>query len=196
MQDIQPPINRCLASACVRLSRIFRMISSISASARSRPSTVCFRLRARARRELRSPTNHVDTMSYELGQHFLQSEFSRLSINECQEDNREGRLQWRKLIKLIENHIGIRVTFQLNDQPNRFLQIAFIANAGDSFDLIAVDQISDFLNHPVSGLLVWNLRNENSGPVTFLTLPSCSGPSGQWYSVLFGSHARFPSDRR
>ena len=143
---------------------------------------MCFRLRARARRSVRR--RYVDTMSYELGQHFLQSEFSRLSINECQEDNREGRLQWRKLIKLIENHIGIASRFSsMTNEPvpsNRFHR-----ECRNSFDLIAVDQISDFLNHPSPGLLVW--ISETRILDRLPTLPSCSEPSGQWYSVLFGS---------
>ena len=57
----------------------------------------------------------------------LKLQHPRLAIDQRQKDDRKRVLQRRELIELVEHDLGIGVPLQLEDQPHRLLQIAFVA---------------------------------------------------------------------
>ena len=85
------------------------MISSMLASASSKPSTVCFRRRALFSRNCVRPANHRHPMPQKLFQKLLQRAGPRLAIDQGQQNDRKRVLQRRKLIKLIQHDLGIGI---------------------------------------------------------------------------------------
>ncbi len=82
----------------------------------------------------------VDAVPNELLQHLLERQHARLAVDQRQQDDRERVLQRRELVELVEHHVGIGVALELDDQPHRLLEIAFVANGGDAGDFALVDR--------------------------------------------------------
>ncbi len=78
--------------------------------------------------KLRPTTDHRDPMPNELFQYLFEVQLARFAVDQRQKDKRERLLQRRELVQLIQDHFGIGITFDLDDQPNRFLQITLVAN--------------------------------------------------------------------
>ena len=88
-------------------------------------------------------------------------QLTRFSVDQRQENDGEGRLQRRELIQLVQQNVGIGIPLQLDHQTDRFLQITLVADPGNAFDLVAVNQVGNLLNDTVTRLLVGNLRDQN-----------------------------------
>ena len=154
-------ISRSLASGWVDEVRITRITSSMLAWASNRPSTVCFRCRAWPE-ELGAAANHRQPVADELFQQALERQHPRLAVDQGQEDDREGVLQPRELVELVEHDFRVGVALQLQDQPHGLLQIALVADGGDAGDPPFVDQRGDPLFDAVAGLLVGNFVDHDA----------------------------------
>ena len=95
----------------------------------------------------------------------LESEHTRLAVDQGQEDQREGVLQRRELVKLVEHHLGIGVALQLQDQAHRLLQVAFVPHGGNAGDLALVHQGGDPLFDAVAGLLEGDLADDDAAAI-------------------------------
>ena len=111
--------------------------------------------------ELRAAANDRDAVADELFQQLLERQRPRLAVDQRQEDQREGVLQRRELVELVEHDLGVGVALDLQDQPHRLFQIALVADRRDAFDLVVVDQIGDAFFDAVAGLLVGNFVDDD-----------------------------------
>ena len=107
--------------------------------------------------KLRAAADHRLAVANELLQQFLERQHPRLAVDQRQEDQREGVLQRRELVELIEHDLGIGVAFQLANQADRLFQVALVADAGNAGDLPLVHQRRDAFFDAVAGLLEGNL---------------------------------------
>ena len=71
-----------------------------------------------------------------------QAELARLSVDDRQHDDAEADLQLRLLVQVVENHLGLFAALQLEDDAHA-VAVALIANVGNAFDLLFVDQRGD-----------------------------------------------------
>ena len=94
-----------------------------------------FALPRAGQQKLRSPADHRLAVAEKFLQQVLERQRSRLAVDRRQEVQREGVLQRRELVKLIEHDLGIGVAFQIADQSYRFLQVALVAHAGKAGNL-------------------------------------------------------------
>src|SRR5690606_3079268 len=60
-------------------------------------------------------------------QHPLKRQKLWLAVDDGDADNSERRLQWRQLIKLVQDHLRNRVTLELDDHTNSFA-VRFVAD--------------------------------------------------------------------
>ena len=90
--------------------------------------------------ELRPAADHRHAVPDELLQQLLERQHPRLAVDQRQEDERERVLQRRELVELVEHDVGIGVALQLDHQPDRLLQVALVADAGDARDPAFVDR--------------------------------------------------------
>jgi len=103
--------------------------------------------------ELGAAADHRHAMTDELLQHVLQVAEPRLAVDQRQQDDRDRILQRRELVQLVQDHVGVRVPFDVDGDPHRLLQIAQILDCRNPFDLVAVDQFADPFYDPVAVLL-------------------------------------------
>ena len=78
---------------------------------------------------LRPPANDRHAMANEFVQQFLDRHQTWFAVDQGQQDDREGVLKRRKLVQLIENHVGIRIPLEVNHKPHGFLQIALVPDS-------------------------------------------------------------------
>ena len=100
---------------------MMRMISSMLASASSRPSTVCLPLAGLAQQELRAAADDRHPVPQELLQQLLERAGPRLAVDQRQQDDRERVLQRRELIELVQHDLGIGVALEVDDDVHRLL---------------------------------------------------------------------------
>ena len=127
---------------------------------------------------LSAAADHNHPMPQELLQHVLERQDPRLPVDECQKDQRERRLERGKLVELVEHHVGIGVSLQLQDQADRIVEIALVADRGDAPDAIVVDEFGDLLLDRVAGLLVGDLGDDDPVAVLAKLLDMRPGPKG------------------
>ena len=77
------------------------------------------------------------------------------------------------MIELIENHLWICVTLDVDHKTHRFVQVALIADAGDALDAVAIDERRNSFNHPVTKLLIGNLGDDDSCAILGHLLDGC-----------------------
>ena len=116
-------------------------------------------LSRRSQQELGSASNHGHAMPDKLLNEFFDAQFAWLAIHQRKHVDGERLLQGRELIELIENNVRIRILLDLDDDSNRFLQIAFIANRRDTLDLFASNEIRNPFDDPIAKLLIGNLAD-------------------------------------
>ena len=134
------PIKPSFASACVRELRIMRMISSMFASANKRPSTVCLRRRALASRNCVRRRITVIRCRMNSSSNSLKFSSRGLPSTSARKMMREGILQRRELVELIQDDFRIGIALDFDHQPYRLFQIAFVANLRNPLDTTLLDQ--------------------------------------------------------
>ena len=63
-------------------------------------------------------------------------------MDDGQHDDAEGGLQLGLLVELVEQHLGVLVPLELDDDPHPFA-VRFVADIGDPLDLLLLDQVGD-----------------------------------------------------
>ena len=92
------------------------MISSMLASATSKPSTMCLRRAGSSSQEFGPPANHVTRCRMNSAKICLIVELARLAIDQREKDHRERSLQRRELIQLIQDDVGFGVALDIDQQ--------------------------------------------------------------------------------
>ena len=122
---------------------------------------------------LRAAADHDHPVAEEFLHQSLEGEHPGLAVHQGQEDDRDGVLERRELVELVEHDLGVDVPLlvaglELQHDADRLLQVALVADRGDAADPLLVDQLRDPLHDPVARLLVGDLADHDAVPVADL----------------------------
>ena len=112
--------------------------------------------------ELRASAYDDCPMANELVKHRLERHHPGLAIDQSQQIDGKRILQWRELIELVQHNVRIRISFEFNNQPHGLFQIAFVANAADSWNASVSDQRRDLFHDAIALCLIRNLTNDDA----------------------------------
>ena len=112
--------------------------------------------------ELSSSSNYFHTVTYVLFQHLLEIQRSRLTIYQGQQDDRNGLLKIGVFVEKVQYNIRILISFNIDDNSDRFFEIGLVPDSRNTFDPTVIDQTSDFFNDAVAVLMERNLRNNDA----------------------------------
>ena len=93
-------------------------------------------------------------------QQLAQVEDLRLTIYQCHGIDTEHRFHLGLLVQVIEHHLGIFATAQLNHHAHPFF-IRFVAQLGDAFNFLVFHQLGDLLNQPRLVHLIRDLGDDD-----------------------------------
>ena len=99
-----------------------------------------------AQQELGAPADDLLAEGDERPQHVDQRQHFRLAAVERHHVGAERRLQRREAIELVEDHVGIGVALQLDDDAVA-LAVAFVADVGNALDALVAHQLGHLLDH-------------------------------------------------
>src|SRR5438067_10391093 len=83
--------------------------------------------------------NHIDAVLDEVLDGGDQAQLARLAVDDREIDDAEADLKLRVLVEVVENDVGLFAALQLEDDAHA-VAIALVANLGDTFDFLVVDQ--------------------------------------------------------
>src|SRR5438477_1848570 len=89
--------------------------------------------------------HNVDAVLDEVFDGLDDAHFAGLSIDHREQDHREALLHLRVLEELVENDLRLGPAFEFDDDAHA-VAIGFVANVGDVFDLLIVNQRRDALD--------------------------------------------------
>ena len=92
-----------------------------------------------------APLDRLDPEVEEHLEHPAQGEQDRLALDQRQHVGVEVALQRCELEEVVEHHLGIGIPAQLDHDPHA-IAVAFVADVGDAFEFLVVDQLGDSLN--------------------------------------------------
>ena len=92
--------------------------------------------------------------------HVDQAQLARLAVDDGQHDDAEADLQLRVLVEVVEDHFGLLAALQLEHDAHA-VAVALVADFGDAFDLLLVDQRGGVLDQPRLVHLVGNLGDDD-----------------------------------
>ena len=95
--------------------------------------------------ETRAAFNGFDAEAVKHLQHPAQGEQLGLPVYERHHVGAEVGLQRREFEEVVQNHLGVGVAPQLDHDPHA-VPIALVANIGDAFELLVVDEFGNALN--------------------------------------------------
>ena len=95
--------------------------------------------------KLRTADGHLVTMIHELLDAVLQRQGLRTLANDGNAVDTEATLQLRHLIELVEHHIRVRITLQVNYDTHTFT-VRLIVHIADTLNLLFVDQVGNTLD--------------------------------------------------
>ena len=110
---------------------------------------------------LRTPRHDVFLMFHIPVQHFAQGEHLGLTVHKRQHDHTEGILQLSVLIQIIEDHLRLRVTLEINHDAHA-VTVALIADIADTIQLLLMHQFSNLFNQLGLVDAVRNLSNDDA----------------------------------
>ena len=99
-------------------------------------------------------------MRQEAFEHLLQVQQARLAIDQRHHVHAEGVLQLRLLVQVVEDDLGHFAALQLDDDAHAGL-VRLVADIGDAFDLLLVDQLGDLFDQGLLVNLVGNLVDDD-----------------------------------
>ena len=126
----------------VRMSRI---TSSMLATAMARPTWTWARVARLRQQVLGAAGDHVLAELEERAQHVGERHHLRPPAVQRDHVGAEARLQRGEAPELVEHHLGDRVALDLDDDPHA-VAVGFVAQVGNSFDALFVDQLRDPLD--------------------------------------------------
>src|SRR5207244_3051597 len=95
--------------------------------------------------ERSAPPDHVHAVVNEIFDRLHQPHLFRLAMSHSQENHAEVFLHLGVLKELVENNLRLASAFQLDYDPHS-IAIGFVANVGDVFDGLVVNQLGDALD--------------------------------------------------
>ena len=107
-----------------------------------------------AQQVLGAPFNRLDAEVKEHLKHSLEVEHHRLTLHQGQHVGAEVVLKRGEFVEVVEHNLRVGITAQF-DHDAHAIAVAFIADVGDAFELLVVDELSDALNQ---GRLVGLIR--------------------------------------
>ncbi len=107
-----------------------------------------------------APLNDVNTKIEEGLQTVAQGQQTRLVVDDREHIDTKVGLQRCLLVEIIDHHLGVGITLQLNDHPHP-VAIALIANISNTLKALVVNQLSNFFNHCRLIGLIGQFSNNN-----------------------------------
>src|ERR1017187_3631189 len=92
-----------------------------------------------AKLELGAPADHFDAVVDEEFDAIDQAELAGLPVDDGQHDDAEADLELGVLIKVVEDHLGLLATLELEDDAHA-VAVALIADIADAVDFLFVDE--------------------------------------------------------
>ena len=83
----------------------------------------------------------------------IKPELARLAVDDGQHDDAEVDLQLRVLVQIVQHDFGVLAALQLDDDAHA-VAVALVADIGDAFELLLVDQSRRCARSGVA-LLTW-----------------------------------------
>ena len=117
--------------------------------------------------ETRAADDDLFAMLDEVPEHRREVHHLRLVVDDGQEDDAERGLHLRVAIQVVQHDLGDRVALQLDDDADAFA-VGFVAQIGDAFDALVVDQLGDLLDQPRLVRHVRDLRDDDLLAVALL----------------------------
>ncbi len=113
-----------------------------------------------AQQVIGTAADHVDAVLDEPLDDVDQAQFARLSVDDGQHDDAEVHLHLRVLVQVVQNDFGLLAALQLEDDAHA-VAVALVADFGDAFELLLVDQRSGVLDQARFVHLVRNLGDDD-----------------------------------
>src|SRR5208283_653243 len=113
-----------------------------------------------AQQEIRTAADHVETMVDEPFDGVDEAEFARLPVDDGKHDDAEVDLHLRLLVEIVQDYFGLFATLQVEDNAHA-VAVAFVADVGDAFNLLVLNQRGCVLNEAGLVYLEWNFRDDD-----------------------------------
>ncbi|MCR6650572.1 MAG: hypothetical protein NVV73_03250 [Cellvibrionaceae bacterium] len=123
-----------------------RITSSMLATAMARPTRTWAPLARLFQQVLGAPADDLLAEGDEGAQHVEQRQHFGLAAVERHDVGAERGLQRRVAIELVQDHVGIGVALQLDDDAIA-LPVALVADVGDALDALVAHQFGHLLDH-------------------------------------------------
>ena len=109
---------------------------------------------------LGAAADHVRAVVIKDFEGFGQSQHARLPDVDRQQDHPEARLHLGLLVEIVQDHFGLLAALQLENDAHS-VAVALVADVGDAFDLLVLDQLGGPLDQPRLVDLIRNLRDDD-----------------------------------
>ena len=113
-----------------------------------------------AQQVIGAAADHVEAMIDEALQRVEQPHLARLPVDDRQQDHAEADLHLRVLVQIVEDDFGLLAALQLEHDAHA-VAIALVADLGDAFELLLVDQTRRVLDQAGFVDLVGKLRDDD-----------------------------------
>ena len=109
--------------------------------------------------EHRAPRHHLAAVRQEALQRHLEIQQARLAVDQRHHVHAEGVLQLGLLVQVVEDDLADLAALQFDDDAHARL-VGLVADVGDAFDLLLVDQFGDLLDQRLLVNLIGNLVDD------------------------------------
>ena len=116
-----------------------------------------------------TPRNDFAAVRQETFEHLLEIQQARLAVDQGHHIHAEGVLQLRTLVQVVEDHFRHFAALQLDHDPHPTL-VGFVAQVGNAFDLLFVDQLGDPLQQRTFVHLVGQLVDDDGLALTAIDI--------------------------
>ena len=107
-----------------------------------------------------APAHHVDAVLDEALDAVDQAQLARLAMHDGQHDDAEAGLQLGLLVQIVEHDFGLLAALQFVDDAHA-VAVALVANLGNAFELLVVDQGGGGFDQPRLVHLVGNFGDHD-----------------------------------
>ena len=111
--------------------------------------------------ELGAADHHLVAVLQEVMQQFLEVQQHGTSVNQTHIINAERRLQLGHLIQLVEEHVGVEVLLDIDDDAHT-VAVALVVDIGNALDLLLLNQAGNVLDEILLVDVIGNLVNDNA----------------------------------